>query len=317
MIRTPEFWQRDGALAHLLAPLGAATASITARRVARAGYDCGVPVVCVGNAGVGGAGKTVLTRHILARYAARRARPFALTRGHGGSLRGPVPVEPGRHDASTVGDEALLLAASAPTVVARDRAAGARLAVASGATAIVMDDGLQNPGLVKTVSILTVDGGTGFGNGRCLPAGPLREPVVAAAARCTCAVLIGPDRAGARDMLPRSLPVLTASLRGRCSIALAGERAIGFAGIGRPGKFFATLHDLGAGIVETVGFPDHHVYRPGDLARLDALAKRHRAILATTEKDAVKLPAWFLARCAVVTVDLVFDDPAGLERLLQ
>ncbi|HEX7390767.1 MAG TPA: tetraacyldisaccharide 4'-kinase [Acidiphilium sp.] len=316
MIRAPEFWRHNGALAHLLAPLGAVTASITARRVARAGYDCGVPVVCVGNAGVGGAGKTILALHILAQYAARGARPFALTRGHGGSLRGPVSVEPGRHDATAIGDEALLLTASAPTVVARDRAAGARLAVASGATMIVMDDGLQNPGLTRTVSILTVDGGAGFGNGRCLPAGPLREPVAAAAARCACAVLIGPDRAGARALLPRSLPVLTASLHGSCSTALAGERVIGFAGIGRPGKFFATLRDLGAEIVETVGFPDHHVYRPRDLTRLDALARQHHAILATTEKDAVKLPAGFLARCAVVTVDLVFDDPAGLERFL-
>lgn len=316
MIRAPAFWQHDGFAACLLAPLGAVTEAMTARRLARPQYDCGVPVICVGNAGVGGAGKTVLTRHILARYDARGAAPFALTRGHGGTLRGPVLVDPALHNAHAVGDEALLLAASAPTVVARNRAAGALLAVASGALAIVMDDGLQNPDLAKTISLLTIDGGTGFGNGRCLPAGPLREPVAFAAARCACAVLIGPDQTGARAALPATLPVLTAALQGSCSMPLKDVRVIGFAGIGRPAKFFSTLRELGAELVETVGFPDHHLYRPGDCARLAALAERHRAVLATTEKDAVKLPAKILERCAVVTVDLVFDDPATLERLL-
>lgn len=316
MIRAPEFWQRDGMAAHLLAPFGAVTEILTARRVARAGYECGVPVVCVGNAGVGGAGKTILARHILARYGARGVRAFALTRGHGGRLRGPILIDPALHDARAVGDEALLLATAAPTMVARNRAEGARRAVASGASAIVMDDGLQNPDLAKTISILTIDGGAGFGNGRCLPAGPLREPVAAAAARCGFAVLIGSDRIGVRVALPPRLPVLIAALRGSCSIPLNGVRTIGFAGIGRPAKFFETLRGLGAELVETIGFPDHHRYRPRDRDWLEALAERRGAVLATTEKDAAKLPPAFLARCAVVTAALVFDDPAALERLL-
>lgn len=316
MILTPAFWQHDGIAARILAPLGAITAALTARRVARPGLDCGVPVVCVGNAGAGGAGKTILARYILARYHAHGATPFALTRGHGGRLHGPVLVDPAMHDAGEVGDEALLLAASAPTVVSCNRAAGARLAVASGASVIVMDDGLQNPDLTRTMSLLVIDGGAGFGNGRLLPAGPLREPVTAAAGRCAAAVLIGPDRRGAHAALPPDLPVLTATLAGTSPAALAGRRVIGFAGIGRPEKFFESLHDLRADLVETMHFPDHHRYSAADCTRLQTLAGRSNAILATTEKDAVKLPAAFLEHCVVITAELAFDDPAALDRLL-
>ncbi|MDD2876122.1 MAG: tetraacyldisaccharide 4'-kinase [Acidiphilium sp.] len=315
-MRAPQFWQHDGMLARSLAPLSAVTAAITARRMTRAAYDCGVAVVCVGNASVGGSGKTVLARHILARYRARGAAPYALTRGHGGRLRGPVLVDPAIHGAREVGDEALLLAASAPTIVASDRAAGARLAVASGASVIVMDDGLQNSGLRKTVSLLTIDGGAGFGNFRTLPAGPLREPVAAAAARCAAGVLIGADRHGALASLPGALPVLTARLIASSPVELAGKRVVGFAGIGRPEKFFASLRGLGAELAGTRSFPDHYRYTPRDEARLSAMADQARAILATTEKDAVKLSATFTLRCAIIGVDLGFEDAVALDRLL-
>ncbi len=169
-----------------------------------------------------------------------RAGLFALTRGYGGRLAGPVLAGP-QHTARDLGDEALLLAAVAPVVVSRDRAAGAKLALAEGASAIVMDDGLQNPDLVKTLSLLVVDGGYGFGNNRLLPAGPLREPVASAAARCQVAVLIGPDTAAAAARLPADLPVLRASLAPSCTVALEGLRVVAFAGIGRPEKFFASV----------------------------------------------------------------------------
>ena len=315
-MQAPGFWQRDGMLGRLLAPLGTVTGAITARRVARPGADCGVPVICIGNAGVGGAGKTILARHVLGIYEARRVLPCALSRGHGGRLAGPVLVDPARHGASDVGDEALLLVATASTIVSRDRAAGARLAVAEGARVIVMDDGLQNPGLVKTVSLLTIDGGAGFGNGRLIPAGPLRESVAAAAARCHAAVLIGDDACGARAMLPPALQVLTARIVVRGPVPLRGRRVVGFAGIGRPAKFFASLAGMGAEVVATQGFPDHHRYTVADMARLRAFAAQHRARLATTEKDAVKLPDSFLADCLIIRAALVFDDPAALDGLL-
>lgn len=315
-MRPPEFWKHDGVLGRALAPLGAVTSAITARRMARTGFDCGVPVVCIGNAGVGGAGKTILARHVLGIYEARGVLPCALSRGHGGRVKGPALVDPARHGAGDVGDEALLLAATAATIVARDRAAGARLAVAEGARVIVMDDGLQNPGLVKSVSLLTIDGGAGFGNGRLLPAGPLRESVVAAAARCDAAVMIGDDARGARAMLPPALPVLTARIVVRGPVPLRGRRVVGFAGIGRPDKFFESLAGLGVELVATRGFPDHHRYTVADLARLRGFAAHHRARLATTEKDAVKLPDAFLADCLIIRAGLAFDDPAALSDLL-
>jgi tetraacyldisaccharide 4'-kinase len=316
MIGAPGFWRHDGILPHLLAPFGAVTASATARRVRQPGLSLGIPVICAGNAGAGGAGKTILVRHILTVLQARGRVPFALTRGYHGRLSGPVQVDPRRHGARDVGDEALLLAATAPTIMARDRAAGGRLAASLGARAVVMDDGLQNPRLIKTLSLLVVDGGAGFGNGRCLPAGPLREPVRVAAARCQAAVLIGDDRHGARSLLPPDLPVLTARLRPEPSVALAGKRVIGFAGIGRPEKFFASLRDAGAVLVRGIGFPDHHHYRARDCVKLLSLAQQEQAVLATTEKDAVKLPDEFMARCMVVGVHLEFTDPAVLEALL-
>ncbi|UNC15552.1 tetraacyldisaccharide 4'-kinase [Acidiphilium multivorum] len=314
-MRAPAFWTTDAFPAPLLAPLGAITRALTARRVAQPGFRSGARVFCAGNAGVGGAGKTILARHLLARLADRGETVFALTRGHGGRLAGPLRVDPARHGAAEVGDEALLLAATAPTIIARDRAAGAAFAVAAGATAIVMDDGLQNPDPVKTASFLVIDGGAGFGNGRLLPAGPLREPVEAAARRCAAAVLIGADRTGARAALPPSLPVLTARLVTDAG-QLAGARILGFAGIGRPEKFFESLRDAGAELAGALPFPDHHAYRPGDLARLDAEAGRLGARLATTAKDAVKLPPAFRARCAVIEAGLAFDDPAALDRFL-
>ncbi|MDE2581170.1 MAG: tetraacyldisaccharide 4'-kinase, partial [Rhodospirillales bacterium] len=212
MPRAPRFWDAEvggGALPALLAPLAALVAAATARRVARPGWRAPVPVLCVGNATVGGAGKTTVALDLAARLARAGRTPHVLLRGYRGTMRGVRRVAPG-DSAALVGDEALLLAEVAPTWVGADRAASARAAVAAGAGALVMDDGLQNPGLVKDVALLVIDGGFGFGNGRVLPAGPLREPVAAAAARCAAAVLIGEDRHGARAALQPALPVLRA-----------------------------------------------------------------------------------------------------------
>jgi tetraacyldisaccharide 4'-kinase len=312
-MKAPDFWNQKGWQALVLAPLGAVTGILTARRVAKPGFTPGIPVFCAGNAGVGGSGKTILARDLLARLPGA----FALTRGYRGQLAGPVLVDPKIHDAASVGDEALLLAATAPTIVARDRAAGACLALQRGATAIVMDDGLQNPALAKTCAFLVIDGGYGFGNGRLLPAGPLREKVTAAAARCQAAVMIGPDRTAAAAALPAGLPVLHARLAADCAIALAGRQVIGFAGIGRPEKFFQSLAELGADIIGRHAFPDHHVYSPSDAAMLLAEAALSGAQLVTTAKDHVKLPPALAALTAVVEVRLVWEDQTALEKLLH
>jgi tetraacyldisaccharide 4'-kinase len=311
-LRTPEFWAKNSVLARALSPLGGITAAVTARRVARPGFAPGIPVICAGNAGVGGSGKTILVLDLLTRLP---NRPFALTRGYGGRLAGPVLAGP-LHTAREVGDEALLLAAAAPVIVARDRAAGARLALAEGASAIVMDDGLQNPDLVKTLTLLVIDGGYGFGNGRLLPAGPLREPVAAAAGRCQAAVLIGPDVTRATASLPAHLPVLRARLAPSCAEDLNGIRVAAFAGIGRPAKFFDSVRSLGAELAAAVPFPDHHFYNAADARRLLRLADGLGARLVTTAKDFVKLPAALRAKTAVVTVRLVWEDAARLQKLL-
>ena len=313
-MRPPAFWQEDGLLARALAPAGRLVARSTARRVARPGWCAPATVLCCGNAGVGGAGKTTLALDLGRRLSDRGARVAFLTRGYRGRGRGLTAVAPG-HTAAEVGDEALLLAAVAPTYVAADRAAAARAAVAAGATVLVMDDGLQNGSLAKDVSLLVVDGGAGFGNGRVLPAGPLRESVAAAAARCRAAVLIGHDDHGAAAALPATLPVLRAALE-PCGPPLHGVRALAFAGIGRPEKFFATVAQSGASVAGTVAFPDHHRFRDAELAGLRERAQQLGATLVTTAKDAARLPPPWRGAVAVLEVRLRWQDEAAVAALL-
>lgn len=304
-MRAPEFWRRDGVLARVLAPLGAVYAAVTARRVARPGWVAPVPVLCVGNAGVGGTGKTTVALDLGGRLIARGRRVGFLTRGYGGAARGVVRVDPAVHGAAEVGDEALLLAGCAPTFLGADRVAAARLAVADGVDVLVMDDGLQNPGLAKTVSLLLVDGVAGFGNGRVIPAGPLREPVAAAAARCAAAVVIGGEAVAG---LPAWLPVLRARLVSE--VPPAGP-LLAFAGIGRPEKFRETLTAAGGEVVRLVGFADHHPYTEAELRPLLA----DGGTVVTTPKDFVRVPA--VLRPFIVPVGVRLDWLDSPEPLLE
>ncbi len=320
MMRPPAFWQDpDARLAPLLlSPLGRITALATARRLKRPGWRAPVPVICCGNLGVGGAGKTTLTLDLLQRLNARGIGVHALTRGYGGAARGVLRVDPSVHDASLVGDEALLLAARAPTWVSADRAASARAAIAHGAEYLVMDDGMQNPGLVQDCTLLVIDGESGFGNGRLLPAGPLREEVGRGAARAHAAVLIGKDRYGVVDSLPDGLLVLRATLvMAPDAHALRDRRIAAFAGIGRPDKFFRALEALGLEIVQRTGFPDHHGYSLAQLNRLVARAHARHAVLVTTPKDAMRLPAAFRTQVIALDVGLRWDDATMIEHLLD
>ncbi len=315
-VRAPEFWARDGILPALLSPLaGLYVLAGDWRRAAARPYRAPVPVICAGAVTAGGAGKTPVAL-ALARHLVRRGRRVhLLSRGYGGSAAGPLAVDLRRHDAATVGDEPLLLAVAAPCWVARDRAAGARAAVAAGADIIVMDDGLQNPTLAQDLTLLVVDGEQGFGNGRVMPAGPLREPVERALARADAAVLVGEDRTGVAGRLGAT-PLLRARLVAEAA-DLAGRRVLAFAGIARPAKFFAALAALGAEIAAAEAFPDHHRYTADEIARLFATAQRLGALPVTTEKDAVRLPAEARARVRVVPARLDWDDAAALDRLLD
>lgn len=318
-MQAPGFWQRDGVLPRLLAPLADRVAAITAQRLAAtAGFNPGCPVVCIGNLTVGGQGKTPTVLAVAARVQAAGRQVFCLTRGYGGALPGPVWVDPAQHTAAEVGDEPLLLAALAPTIMAKDRALGAKAARAAGAQVIVMDDGFQNPAVRKNLSLIVVDGATGFGNGRVLPAGPLREPIAAGLARAQAVVCVGPDRVGVEQLLPPGLPLLKASLQPTPEDAARwrGQRLLAFAGIGRPEKFFETLEALGAEMVGTRAFADHRPYRATDLAALRAEAARTGAALVTTAKDWARLQHTDRAGIAVLPVRLVFETPDALDALL-
>jgi tetraacyldisaccharide 4'-kinase len=315
-MRAPSFWQSDGILPALLSPLSHVYAAATAARVTRPGWRAPAPVICCGNATAGGAGKTILALDIGARLAARGVALAFLTRGYGGRAVGPLRVEPGRHDARAVGDEALLLADVAPTFVAADRATGARMAIAAGARVLVMDDGLQNPTLAKDFSFLVIDGAGGFGNGRVIPAGPLREPIATAAARCQAAVLIGDDARHAASFLPPELPVLRASLES-VTKGLPHRPLFAFAGIGRPEKFFATLKAAGFTLAGRRGFPDHQAFSNRELREVLDTASRLGAAPVTTPKDAVRLPAEIRARIFVAGVRLVWENPASVEAMLD
>jgi len=314
-MRAPEFWTKDDGLGALLAPLGAVHALAVAARLrfARA-WRAPVPVFCVGNLTLGGAGKTPTVAALVATLKTLGRRPAILSRGYGGTERGPLRVDPAAHDAARVGDEPLLLSELAAVHVGADRVAGARQAIADGADVLVMDDGFQNPGLGKDCSLIVVDGAAGFGNGHVFPAGPLREPVAAGAARARACVVIGDDRFAAG--VATGLPVLRADLVPDTN-DLSGVRVLAFAGIGRPSKFFDTLRAVGADIAATREFADHHPYSAAELEALRAEAKHLGARLVTTRKDLVRLPAAARTGIVALGVTLRFADPAALAKIVE
>jgi tetraacyldisaccharide 4'-kinase len=320
-MRPPGFWTSgpDHPLARLLAPAGSAYGALVARRMDRAGVRMGCPVLCLGNFTLGGAGKTPAALAVAALLAELGRVPAFLSRGYGGRATGPVRVDPERHAAAEVGDEPLLLARRALTVVSRDRPGGAALCRRIGADAIVMDDGLQNSSLAKDLSLAAIDAAVGVGNGLPFPAGPLRAPLARQWPHVEGLIVIGdgaPGDAIARTAEIRGLPVHRARLV-RETDDWEGRRCLAFAGIGRPEKFFATLAEAGAVIAARRAFPDHHAYRAGELAALAGAARRLDAALVTTEKDAVRLPASFAAEIRVLRVRLVFDDPEALRGQLR
>jgi tetraacyldisaccharide 4'-kinase len=321
-VHEPAFWYRPSSLlSRLLMPLGAVYGAVASRRLARQGIDAGIPALCVGNYHAGGAGKTPAVLALVNLLRDAGEAPIVLSRGYGGSLRGPVKVDPERHAASDVGDEPLMMAQTVAVVIARDRVEGVALARSQGASLILMDDGFQNPAIAKDASLIVIDGDRGIGNGCVFPAGPLRAPLPPQLARTDALVIVGDGMAAdavAASIATQGGLVLRAHLvPNESSIAaLRGKRVLAFAGIGDPQRFFRTLRNGGVEVVAEKAFADHHPFSDSEIEALVAQAKRDGLTLVTTEKDMARLSRKPVPDIVPFAVTLRFDDEAKLLRFV-
>ncbi|MEM6780286.1 MAG: tetraacyldisaccharide 4'-kinase [Pseudomonadota bacterium] len=320
ILKAPKFWNEKNALSSALSPLSYLYwLGHSFHQKGKTAYRASIPVLCVGNAVVGGSGKTptVLALIDVLKEQELCKNPFVLTRGYGGSIQSPVQVDPQNHNTAQVGDEALLLARKAPVIKSADRAAGAKMAEELGADMILMDDGLQNPTLHQDIKVLVVDSVFGFGNERLLPAGPLRAPLRQTLESVDLIITIG-KRTDHVSMfsLDETAPTIWAYLDSDEQLD-AVKPYIGFAGIGRPEKFEKSLKDMNANIAAFHPFADHHPYSAYDMEKLRRDAQKHKAQLITTEKDFVRIPSAYHKYVEVLPVNLIFEEREELTLFLN
>ena len=322
-MKAPRFWSkpRPTLLARLLQPTGWAYGRATARRMREPGERAGAATICVGNFVAGGAGKTPVALALARMLIADGRRVAFLSRGYGGVERAEPLLVEDAHNAAMVGDEPLLLAKVAQCWVGTDRIRSARGAVEAGANVLILDDGLQNARIIKDLAFAVVDGETGFGNGLCVPAGPLRAPVSAQLPFAQALIVLGGDDEAALRIaaLAPGKPLIRASLEpdALAAATLIGREVVAFAGIARPGKFYATLRRVGAQIVATHDFADHHPYTQREVEALIEEAGRRGALLATTEKDVARLSARQARAVVALPVTLRFEEPNVVRRMLR
>lgn len=313
-MKTPKFWTDKGLISTILTPLGwLYGAATTIRFKSCKPFQVPCPVICVGNLTAGGTGKTPVSLAVAKLLKNKGKNPFFITRGYGGKIKNVI-VDTGRHTAKQVGDEPLLLAAEAPVAVNPDRGAAARLACAAGADCLIMDDGFQNPNLHKDLSFLVFDGKYGAGNGRIIPAGPLRESFKAGLSRAQALIIIGEDR---HKLAQKSqLPVFYADIE-EIKPQETGKKVLAFAGIGHPSKFYNSLQKCGMKIAQTADFPDHHFYTRAELQSLLDTAFKEDLEIYTTSKDYVKIPADMRTYFQVLPIRIVWRNQKELESFIN
>ena len=315
-MQKPNFWTKCGLLSNSLLPASWLynTISKAARSRARS-WKAPIPVICIGNLTIGGAGKTTVAIYICRKLIERGQHPHFLSRGYGRQTTAIQRVDPAKHGIAEVGDEPLLLAQVAPVWVNRDRVTAAKRACAEGATCIIMDDGFQNPGLYKDYSFLVFDGPYGIGNGRIFPAGPMREHLRDGCERADTAVIIGQDLGSISQTL--AIPIANAEILPKKPLDLSDRKVAAFAGIGRPEKFFETLREMGADLILQKSFPDHHCFSKKEIEDLLLQASKGTAELFTTEKDYVRIPTKFRKHIVSVPIKLVWRDSSIIDQALN
>lgn len=314
-MKTPEFWRTKNLLSTLLTPIGAVygLATYLRMKITKPG-KADSPVICIGNLTAGGTGKTPVSISIAKLLQDNGKNPFFISRGYGGQLRDVIVNA--HHHAGDVGDEPLLLSRQAHVVVNPDRFEGALKACQKGADVIIMDDGFQNPKLYKDLSFIVVDGGYGFGNGRCIPAGPLRESIDSGLKRADAIIVVSPSLAVSNLKKLTKLPIFNAYIAPIEPEGTTNKDVVAFAGIGRPQKFYESLKGLGFNLVQTISFPDHHQYTEEELQQIIALAKSKKLAIFTTSKDFVKIPQTLRKHFKVLEIDINWEDKNKLLKFI-
>ncbi len=309
-MKTPSHWKSINIISLLLYPLGCIYGIVTALRLyLKKSHQIEATVVCVGNLTAGGTGKTPVAVSLAKLLQKHGQNPFFVSRGYGGKLK-DIQVNPSRHSAVEVGDEPLILARQAPVVINPNRYLGALMAAQEGANYVIMDDGFQNPSLKKDKSILVIDGNIGFGNGMCIPAGPLREFKSLGLKRAHAIAIIGEDKYNLANKLDK-LPIFKGKIKAISPSPLTYD-VVAFAGIGRPDKFYQSLSECGFNVVATKDFPDHHFYTEKELEELIQLGKQYKSPVYTTAKDFVKIPPHLQSKFKVLEIEIEWENPVDL-----